>query len=105
MSTGTARKPDARVATLHPTGKAGVRIDRWKYESMRDALLAVIPREPEGVPFGRLARLVRPHLDGARWKGSSVSWYVVTVKLDLEARRRIERVPGPGPQHVRRRGR
>jgi hypothetical protein len=31
----------------------------------------------------------------------SVSWYVTTVKLDLEARNVIQRVPGTSPQRLR----
>jgi hypothetical protein len=30
----------------------------------------------------------------------SIPWYVTTVKLDLEARGVIERVPGPGEQKL-----
>lgn len=30
----------------------------------------------------------------------SVGWYVTTIKLDLEARRLIERVPGKSPQRL-----
>ena len=57
----------------------------------------------EGVPFSDLARLVRPKLAGTAFDlGGSVPWYCVTVKLDLEARGRIERVPGARPQRVRR---
>lgn len=32
----------------------------------------------------------------------SVSWYTTTVKLDLEARGELERVPGSRPQRLRR---
>jgi hypothetical protein len=31
----------------------------------------------------------------------SVSWYVTTVKLDLETRGVVERVPGQKPQRLR----
>jgi hypothetical protein len=31
----------------------------------------------------------------------SISWYVTTVKLDLEARGLIARVPGSHPQRLR----
>ena len=31
----------------------------------------------------------------------SISWYVTTVKLDLEARGLLERVPGATPQRLR----
>lgn len=41
---------------------------------------------------------------GDKLKGSfdgSVAWYVEVVKLDLEARKMIERVPGTRPQQIR----
>ena len=34
------------------------------------------------------------------WEGS-VGWYATAVKLDLEARGELERVPGAKPQRVR----
>ncbi len=98
----TATRPE-RVRTLHPAGKQGVNIDRRKYETMRKALLRVIPRRKQGVAFTELSDLVRPHLDAAVFPPqASVTWYVVTVKQDLEARGEIEQVPNVRPQHLRR---
>ena len=45
---------------------------------------------------------VEPLLPAEVYAGASVSWYLTTVKLDLEARRLIERVPGVSLQHMRR---
>ena len=36
----------------------------------------------------------------SRFDGS-ISWYVTTVKLDLEARHVVERIPGTSPQQLR----
>lgn len=94
-----------RVMTLHPAGKKGTNIAKDKYDVMRRALLKVIPRREEGVPFMDLADLVEPHLDAEVYGGASVTWYVVTVKQDLEARGLIEQVPRSKPQRVRRKGR
>lgn len=93
--------PD-RVMTLHPErGKQGVNIERAKYDAMSRALLEVIPREPPGTAFSELRTLVRPHLPRDVFDaGVSVSWYVTTVKLDLEARGVLARLPGPGPQRL-----
>jgi hypothetical protein len=92
-----------RFRTLHPLGKQGVNIERAKYDAMRAALLAVIPRRRDGVAFGQLADLVRPRLPRAAFPpAASVSWYVAVVKQDLEARGLIEQVPGRKPQHLRR---
>ena len=88
-----------RILALHPDPKKqGVRIDRHKYEAIKAAILAAIAAARE-LPFSRLADAVEARLttpfDG------SISWYTTTVKLDLEARGLIERVPGKQPQHLR----
>lgn len=92
-----------RILTRHPAGKQGVRIERAKYDAMRRALIAVIPRRRDGVAFGDLAELVKPKLARSAFPPeASIRWYVVTVKQDLEARGEIEQVPGARPQRVRR---
>lgn len=93
---------DDRVLTLHPKGKNGVRIRRPKYEAMRRALLRVVPKSERGVLFQELAARVEPHLGQAFEPGDSVTWYVVAVKQDLEARGELELVPGASPQRLRR---
>lgn len=88
-----------RILTVHPDlQKTGVNIDQGKYEVMRSAILEVLGAAPE-VSFSELRLAVRT-LVGDTFPGS-VSWYVTTVKLDLEARGLIERVPGKKPQHLR----
>jgi hypothetical protein len=97
------QQPAARIRTRHPQGKSGVSIARDKYDAMRRALLDVIPRRTEGVAFSALPRLVRARLDPTVYPaGTSVPWYLVTVKQDLEARGLIEQVPDARPQRVRR---
>lgn len=92
-----------RIMTLHPQGKAGVNIEKTKYDEMRRALLKVIPKRDDGVLFGDLGDLVLDHLnEDAYPKGLSVLWYVTTVKQDLEARGLIEQVPKTKPQRLRR---
>jgi hypothetical protein len=99
----TATVRAEKILTRHPAGKQGVNIDRAKYDTMRRALLRVVPRRRSGIAFTELSELVRPHLDPATFPpGKSVTWYVVTVKQDLEARGEIEQVPDAKPQHVRR---
>jgi hypothetical protein len=102
--TKTAMTSD-RFQTLHPDpAKNGVRIDAAKYELMKRALLKVIPRGKRDVAFRELRTLVEPHLDPAVFgPDDSRAWYVTVVKQDLEARGRIEQVPGRGPQRLRRR--
>lgn len=89
---------EEKIQTLHPAGKQGVNISRHKYDAIRDAILDVITEAGE-ITFKELPsaveRVLREPFDG------SISWYVTTVKLDLEARGMIKRVPGTVPQLVR----
>ncbi len=83
-------------------GKAPTRIPRWKYEAVELAIMAVVRESEGGVPFQRLADEVRSRLaHGELEQLGSVTWYTVVVKLDLESKGRLERVPGRKPQIVR----
>ncbi len=98
-------RPEAQIQIRHPQpGKAAPRIARAKYVAIRDAILRAVPREHEGMPFRELpARVARLLPRPVKERLGSVTWYTVTVKLDLEARRILERVPGSRPQRIRRR--
>jgi hypothetical protein len=89
---------DDRIETLHPAGKQGVNILRTKYDQIVNAINdAVAAKQPIG--FEDLVEEVDRKV-GADFDGS-IPWYVTTVKLDLEARGVLERVPGRGPQRLR----
>jgi hypothetical protein len=97
-------KPEARVHLLHPDAKSAPRIDRSIYDGFRSAILRAIPRGSQGLAFLELPDKVETLLPKAvRGAIGSVSWYTTTIKLDLEARGEIERVPGATPQRLRRR--
>ncbi len=100
-----ATSRNARVQTRHPDpDKSGPRISRVKYDAVREAILKAVPRDADGLPFKELPDRVRKLLPRrVREELGSVSWYTVTVKLDLEARRVLERIPGARPQRIRRR--
>ncbi len=89
------------VATRNPgAGKKPPRVDAERYAAMRAALLAVVPRKGDGIPFASLPSLVAKVLPEAPFRGASIPWYVATVKLDLEARGLLRRVPGARPQRL-----
>lgn len=89
---------EEKILTLHPEeGKQGVNISRSKYEMIRQAIMDAI-RSQGTITFQGLISLVDYNLRN-RFEGS-IPWYVTTVKLDLEARGVIERVPGPGEQKL-----
>jgi len=86
------------VRTLHPEKKQGVNISKEKYEIIRKAILVILRAQKE-ISFMNLSRAVEKEVNG-KFEGS-VLWYVTTVKLDLEARGTLKRVPNSRPQLVR----
>ena len=86
-----------KILTLHPQGKKGVHIDRSKYDVMRETILGLLKGKP--LTHVELTKAVEGTLKG-RFEGS-VPWYMEATKLDLEARRAIERVEGKGPATYR----
>jgi len=106
-TTRTPRKRARRAATVQTLnvneGVAGLRISAEKYEAFKRAILQVVPRNAEGVAFKDLPKLVASRVPGELLpaKGSA-SWYTTVVKLDLEARGLIARIPGRSPQRLRR---
>jgi uncharacterized protein DUF6958 len=86
------------IRTLHPEKKQGVKISKEKYEIIRKAILCVLETQKE-ITFMNLSRAVEKEVNG-NFEGS-VTWYVTTVKLDLEARGQIKRVTNSRPQLVK----
>ena len=86
------------IRTLHPEKKQGVNISREKYEIVRKVILSVLRAQKE-MSFMKLSRAVEKEVNGSF--DGSVMWYVTDVKLDLEARGMIRRVPNSRPQLVR----
>ena len=86
------------VKTLHPEKKQGVNISRDKYDIIRKAIMSELRANKE-MTFMKLSRAVEKEVRG-KFDGS-VMWYVTTVKLDLEARGEVKRVPNSRPQLVR----
>lgn len=76
-----------KVLTLHPLGKKGRRIERHKYELTRQAILQCL--ENGDMTQDELVRCAVQRLEGS-FEGSK-GWYMESVKLDLEARKVIER--------------
>jgi len=86
------------IRTLHPQKKQGVNISKEKYEIIRKAILNTLHSQKE-ITFMKLSRAVEKEVNG-NFEGS-VMWYVTAVKLDLEARGQVKRVPNSRPQVVR----
>lgn len=86
------------IRTLHPDKKQGVNISREKYDLIHKAITAALQQNKE-MPFMKLARAVEKEMRGTF--DGSVTWYVTTVKLDMEARGEVKRVLNSRPQLVK----
>ena len=91
--------PEERVACRTPNvaGGEGTRIPKWKFDLVRSAILAELGEHD--VPFSELSKRVGARLPAADLKRlGSLGWHSTTVKLELEVRGEICRLPGPGRQ-------
>ena len=90
---------DEKINAQHPDpNKQGVRISKSKYDLIKDNILKVFRSNSE-LTYSELAAAVRKNLNG-KFDGS-ITWYVTVVKLDLEARGSIERIPKTRPQKLK----
>lgn len=87
-----------KILTKHPEGKYGVNISRKKYDVIRGSIIESLRRKGE-LTYTDLTKAVKENLTG-KFEGS-INWYVEAVKLDLEARKVIERIPRTKPQLYR----
>ncbi len=79
-----------KIQTLHPVkGKRNMRIDRDKYEFVKEAMISALQTQDltHTELFEQLEKSLKGKIEG------NVSWYAETVKLDLEARKIIQRNP------------
>jgi hypothetical protein len=86
---GEETMTEEKILTRHPRGKSGKNISRKRYETLKVAILAAL--RTKELTHTELSKAVAARLKG-KFEGN-VNWYAETVKLDLEARRVIERTP------------
>jgi hypothetical protein len=90
------KETEEKILTKHPLGKSGKNISKEKYETLKDAVLSALRNKEltHTELFSELNKRLRRRFSG------NISWYGETVKLDLEARKIIERTSSK-PQKYR----
>ncbi len=89
---------DELFLTIHPEhARQDVRIDQVKYKAVHEAICENL-RQYGPMTFTQLGALVEEQLHTT--VTGSIMWYYTTVKLDMEARGEIRRVPNSRPQVI-----
>lgn len=88
---------DDRIEVLNVNAPHHVtRVDRAKYDAMRQALLAVLPDALPGMTPAEAQVALLPRLDATLFPGGEkAGWWMKCVQLDLEARGVLARAPKP----------
>jgi len=89
---------EERILTKHPQGKDGVNILQRRYDVIKDFIIKTIEENDE-IAYERLSDQAIEKLSDTF--DGKVVWYIVVVKLDLEARKIIERIPKTSPHQLR----
>ena len=89
---------DEKILTLHPQGKNGVNILKRRYDFIKEFIINTV-KDYEEITYAELNSLAVEKLTDSF--DGKVGWYIVTVKLDLEARGIIERIPKTSPHKLR----
>jgi Family of unknown function (DUF6958) len=78
---------EKQVLTKHPLGKSNKPVDRHDYETFKAAILSALRRKELSHTelLDELTKTVKGKFSG------NVGWHLMVVKLDLEARKLIER--------------
>jgi hypothetical protein len=86
-------KLDDRIEIENFTSPGHVqRVDRAKYEAMREALLQVLPVGAPGLPVAEAKERLLPLLPDALFPGGDkAGWWLKAAQLDLEAKGVIRR--------------
>jgi len=88
-----------RIMTLHPEGKTGVNILKAKYDQIKDFIIEQLETNGGEMSYKELNEAAEQELPG-KFEGS-IPWYLVSVKLDLEARKASKRIPNTSPHRQR----
>lgn len=79
------------VENINTPGQT-TRVNRAKYEAMRQAYLDVLPVGAPGLTAAEALNLLKPYLPQDLFPGGATSgWWQKSVQLDLEAKGKVKR--------------
>lgn len=88
------KKADAKKYLMENAVSPGhtVRVDKAKFDAMKMAILAVLPKQAPGITPAELKQLITPILSQTHFPaGAKSGWWMKGVQLDLEAKGTVAR--------------
>ncbi|MDP9229060.1 MAG: hypothetical protein M3O67_00140 [Bacteroidota bacterium] len=92
---------EQKIQLKHPAGKHAVSIDKDKYDTIKKALVNSLKKKVELTHKEILQAITEDFKKNKIKFEGSLEWYMESIKLDLEAGKIIERIPGKSPQKFR----
>lgn len=90
---------EGKYLPQHPANKRTLRIDGEKYQTVYQAFRAIVTNAEQEYVLEEVTDAIESALKDSF--DGSVRWHLNAIKLDLEARGLIERVPNEQPQRFR----
>ncbi|MGL4287547.1 MAG: DUF6958 family protein [Phreatobacter sp.] len=92
----TSRDDKIEVENIkQPAGRV-TRVDKSKYDAMKQAFLAVLPNDAPGLTVPQIKEKLLPHLPQDLFPGGAkAGWWIKAVQLDLEAKGIVQRAATP----------
>jgi len=89
---------ETKIQLKHPQGKKPVSMSKEKYDLLKAAFLKYLRTKGEAT-FGEISAAIEKDFKAKKqtFQGS-IPWHLEWVKLDLEARKMIRRLPNTSPQ-------
>lgn len=92
------KEMEQKIQLKHPQGKKAVSISKDKYELLKKETVKYLTKNSDGT-FSDISKVIAHVFREKKIKfDGSLNWYLEWVKLDLEARQIIKRVPKTSPQ-------
>ncbi|MGL4759517.1 MAG: DUF6958 family protein [Patescibacteria group bacterium] len=92
------RTNEEKIMTLNFDNKKGVNIEKSKYDQIKNLILKHMTNKTS-ILTSELSNIVKDELEDT-FEGK-IGWYFMAIKLDLEVRGVIERLPKSSPQQIR----
>lgn len=88
---------ESKVQLKHPAGKKAISMDIRKYNVLKKPLLNLLKTKGESTHEEMLQAITTDFQKNKTKFEGSIEWHMEWVKLDLEARKEIKRIPKTSP--------